>query len=702
LKFNFKENLYNSKPFIFLLGLFFLILLGILAPILNLLYLPVIAGLAFSVSVIYLYIHSVEKKRSILIVSGFALALALWVIGVVWGRGCLNPLFFEKIVLGRVNGDNIYHIDIVSMIKNHWIPSTGLDGLPYLKYHWGSHYFFAQISKLLRLDAINFYNLAYPVLFAPFVVRSFMYLISSVKKLFKVGSVGNWTLYMLLVFAFAGILPTDFTQKVGIYTFAIFQSESYSLGLAFSFIVLGLFFQLKRQLDEKIPTSGIGWFFLVFVPFILGLIGMLKISLFVLLMIVLGFFFIRLKLYRKTLLSFSAVLCLVAAAIVYNFSYTGQSQFHLFYSIKYYVNADLRILFPVLYFFWVWIYLIIKLSTLKVKTLKDIGKLLSSRKILDLELLLLVSVAGLVPVLFIAIPGAGAFFFSDFQRWLALSFIIATMSFYWPKKFLDSKIGFSTLKVAAFGFILVIAFFSYNSIKNIRDGFLYKFVFSNITTRNQLSLKNGDSEQAVSSKFSQPQKNLQTNNQYRLIKMLREQSQVPDKNITAIFIAQDNVLYWNLIEYGNVQFVGPSLSGLPLIGGIQPFIPPEMNEKTMEDLIAGTDSEQKQNIKTFYKTIEDVQKDGLNETKILRYKLRSDLSTDEKKEAYDLISPKYYSRLSYRGYEAYNLPEEAKYLENFSSDEKICEQAIKKNFSKVIIIGLDKQDIRSREINCNS
>jgi hypothetical protein len=93
---------------------------------------------------------------------------SLWVTGIIWGTGYffparsqywvfLNPLFVERIYVGGAHLDTLFHASISQMIETYGIPSTGLDGLPYLHYHFGSHWIFAQFSKLIHMDPINFY-----------------------------------------------------------------------------------------------------------------------------------------------------------------------------------------------------------------------------------------------------------------------------------------------------------------------------------------------------------------------------------------------------------------------------------------------------------------------------------------------------------------------------------------------------------------
>lgn len=722
LKLHSPESWYNSSPFVSIVGLFVLFLAGLIAPVIKLLYPIGILGLAFFAVSLYAYIKVSQKKTAIFAACIFAIIFSLWVAGIIWGKGFLNPLFFEKIVTGSVNADSIFHSAIASMIKTNWVPSIGLDGIPYIKYHWGSHYIFAQISKLLNIGTLDFYNFAYPVIFAPFVVRSFLYLIDAFRAVFKIRLSLDWRFYLFLLFAFTGIVPLGMIGKAGMFIGDVFISESYSLSLAVAFILLGLLLQFKEQIFLRKPSLSIKIFAIAVLPLMLGLIGLLKISVFILLAVSFIYFFIRLKLYRNINFVLSAVFALAISLAVFKYSYLGgESKYFLFHYLKTWVDIDYRIFFPLFYFFWVWVYLVIRLKLLGAKTFKDIRWLLKRKKILDLELLLIVAVAGVIPGMVFDIPGGSAFFFSDFQRWLALSFVLATIPLWWPRKFFYEERRMSGLLFFPTCFVLLITLAAFCSYKNIKDTFVYGFVFENIKIRYQLmpeesevrkmghigyvkyliSQKRTPAIKAFVAAASEPQKKLNEDKGYQLIKFLKAQSFLSDKNKLAIFIPQDNYLYWNLVAYENVQFIGPSLTGMPMIGGIQPFIPAKLSEKEMKALTVGFDDKQIKTLTSFYSTVDDRETGQLQEKQTVEYLLRKDLSYDEKIVIYDLIAPKYYRFLKYRGFWSYDFPSEKEYLEKFSSDEKICQQATEKKFSRVIII-TDDQDsnTRSRTLNC--
>jgi hypothetical protein len=361
------------------------------------------------------------------------------------------------------------------------------------------------------------------------------------------------------------------------------------------------------------------------------------------------------------------------------------------------------------------------LKFLGVKTLGDIGVILKKKKILDIEFLLVIAFAGVIPGMVFDIPGASAFFFSDFQRWLSLSFILALAPLWWPKIVYKKSLGVSGLKVSVVCFILVIAFVSYYSYRNIESIFLYGFVRKNIKIRYQImseesgpnkmghagyikyliSQKHTPIREAIVTVASQAQKDLEKNKKYQLVMFLKNQSHLPNKQDTTIYVPQSSYFYWNIANYRNVQFLAPSLTGMAMIGGVQPFAPVELSEEEKETITEDFDAKRMQAFTSFYSKVASEKADSVTKKPTFKYILKKDLIDDEKMTVYNLISPEYYHLLQYYGYWSYSFPSEKEYLEMFSTDEKICKQVTEKGFSKVLVITTDKDlNPQSRELNC--
>ncbi|MEO5904520.1 MAG: hypothetical protein ABIQ55_10940, partial [Gemmatimonadaceae bacterium] len=67
----------------------------------------------------------------------FASVMAVWIGGVTWGTRYKTPVFWETIGnRGNVHHDPLYNVAIANMMRAYGKPSTGLDGLAYIPYHY--------------------------------------------------------------------------------------------------------------------------------------------------------------------------------------------------------------------------------------------------------------------------------------------------------------------------------------------------------------------------------------------------------------------------------------------------------------------------------------------------------------------------------------------------------------------------------------
>lgn len=90
--------------------------------------------------------------RRLLPVLGLVLGVSL--AGSFWGRFG-NPLFEGVILAGEVCPDQLHYAAYSNMMLTYGIPSTGLDGVPFIPYHVGVHWVVARLSVLWVLDLTN-------------------------------------------------------------------------------------------------------------------------------------------------------------------------------------------------------------------------------------------------------------------------------------------------------------------------------------------------------------------------------------------------------------------------------------------------------------------------------------------------------------------------------------------------------------------
>ncbi|MFM6350166.1 MAG: hypothetical protein ACKPFK_34250, partial [Dolichospermum sp.] len=65
-------------------------------------------------------------------------------------------------------------MSIAQMINHYGTPSTGLDGTPYIYYHYGSHWIAAQLSRFTSMPTFLVYNFGFPVLFVSLFLKVFV------------------------------------------------------------------------------------------------------------------------------------------------------------------------------------------------------------------------------------------------------------------------------------------------------------------------------------------------------------------------------------------------------------------------------------------------------------------------------------------------------------------------------------------------
>ena len=123
----------------------------------NLLFILAIFGFLFIIFLLIDYkLNYLDKSLSlpaILIILG----LIIWFIGARWGYIYTNPFYPESIINGTAHVDILFHSAITNMIRTYGIPSTGIDGLVKIFYHYGSHWIFAQFCKIINIGALKFY-----------------------------------------------------------------------------------------------------------------------------------------------------------------------------------------------------------------------------------------------------------------------------------------------------------------------------------------------------------------------------------------------------------------------------------------------------------------------------------------------------------------------------------------------------------------
>ena len=255
----------------------------------------------------WLRIASFKHLLGIVVGSGI---FATWAGGAVWGRIYKSPLFFEMLMTtGIVHHDGVTLAALGNMLRTYHAASMGLDGIsPYMAYHWGTPWLFAQLSNITSQSVLLFYQLGYVVTMIPLFFGGIIAFGVQVRGEGFFGTpdedaTRELTVWGIFLAATVGILPIAGTDAIGVWTSNLMISESYAVGIPVALMLLVSVMRFWRDRGASV-TSGnaavIDYIFLALVfPGGLAILGYLKISLMVLGFGAAGYAALRLGFWKK-------------------------------------------------------------------------------------------------------------------------------------------------------------------------------------------------------------------------------------------------------------------------------------------------------------------------------------------------------------------------------------------------------------------
>ncbi len=420
---------------IYLCALSVVTMLGILARFVSFDIEPLLraTGMVLPVVLVFFWSRRISWGSGLLF-TALSVAFASWVGFSVFGSGYHNPQFAEMLVVGEPPLDTLFHVSVANMLFTNGIPSTGLDGAPYLAYHFGSHWLFAQFSQLLRMDLLHFYNLGFPTIFIPFMLNGVLIFALSYRVNFLNGRQSGSDMrlsccfWLVFILAHLGIVPVNIHGGN-----SHLVSESYALGLTAFFLFSSIALHLCRIIardnpkDSKWALASMFWTIAV----MLAVVGLFKSSLMILSLILSGYLAIRIGRLSLGVRMLFVVLNTMIVILLVNLTVSRETPgFSLepFHYLKNHVHPEWWPWFPVFELLWSWVFIFLRTYEQGLATLGSLKDAIVSHKMMDVECVILVSLTGLAPGFLMAIPGGSAAYFSDFQKWLSVGLILANMN----------------------------------------------------------------------------------------------------------------------------------------------------------------------------------------------------------------------------------------------------------------------------------
>ncbi|HEV8514998.1 MAG TPA: hypothetical protein VGQ59_17075 [Cyclobacteriaceae bacterium] len=458
-----KNKLWKDEYILTFVLLFIACLLGLISIKTD--YFFVVIGLLSFIRNLFFYAKRSDKYEIISI--GFVLILSMSFCTKVWDGNYTHPLLIELTPFDtRPHLDTWFHVSIAQMIKTYHIPSTGLNGIPFIHYHFGSHLIFACLSKTLNIHTLNFYQLAYPAVFIPLFIKSILGLpIAWSERLNREYKASIWS-WIVLTASMMGVFPNGIQQAATSNWNAFAISESYCVSLFFFFSTLHL---MICHLQFSKESSGTQIEFYIFSLMLIFMVGLSKISTLFIFDVIIIYLAIRLKLYYQKSFVFLLVLIGVVSIACLNITMDEHyvNPFELFHFFRTFVQLNV-FSFVLVYFFWSIILIIALILLLKWQP-ESVDKLFP--KVL-IETVLVICVAGFIPGALLNIDGGSAAYFMDIQFWFALSFILVII----PEFVSASNVFFASLIkkqqrillvstiviTLSVGFVVVRHFFNYS------------------------------------------------------------------------------------------------------------------------------------------------------------------------------------------------------------------------------------------------
>jgi len=529
------------------------------------------------------WVSSFKRKRwAMLVLFVPALVAGLYASGKTWGLGYNNPLAEERLLVNQGHVDALFHSSISNMMRTYGRPSTGLDGIPYIAYHYGSHWIVAALAPVCGQGTFEFYNCGTGILFIPLMYAGLLLLAGVIRDIVRDSNIADHGLpagFLFWVVVVAGLLG-PFPKKGDMMRVSlqeIYDSDSYALGLAISFLVVALvvlFFREWRSKGQRrdLP-SDIG--LLVVFPALYGLCAVLKVSNAYLIFGMVIYACWRLGLWRQRLIQLHL---LISSALLVGLSRfivsRGDARLAFFTFDR--IHPEWIPYFLIFYFFWVWAFLLLRTYQLRLHTLRDVREAFQRGDTFPAEALLFCTFIGLLPYLTLRFQTGSWNYFTQYQTFLGLALTAAYLPA-WPREGRSHSVsGFWDVPVrAVFTGIFALLFFLHLTITTY--GSVYGLLKDNAEIRAELAghppedwrgtLRSlyGSSRGSVSPVFRPRQD---------VLACLHTLGSMPvaQKRTSVLYIPKSNRTYWGDLRQrapgeGSVSFIAPALTGIAMIYG---------------------------------------------------------------------------------------------------------------------------------------
>jgi hypothetical protein len=579
------EPWWTSQAFITLIALSVSANFGRLVPALgiNLGWVLAAVGYLCGLAALVIWIRKARIPSALAFIV-FAAVFAAWACGVAWSTRYKTPVFWETLEYrADVHHDPLYYVSMANNMRTYGVPSTGLDGVPYTPYHYGSAWLNSQWAYLANTDVLGFYSLGPSVIVIPLFFSAVLLLAVEVKKGVMNRGVelrplrSDYVAWAVFLAATIGIIPSIGLDALGIWNRHALISESYVIGLPVFLLIMCVALAYWRRSKTSHRASDYVFLF-VFIPVALVIAGFLKVST-MLLLLAAGLSVVLLgRLYHDRAYAFSAFIAFVVSGLTYKLvSVAAQNQGIVpFAYMRAQIDPSWWPLFPFAHLFWSFVYIVLRLREERVHTIGEFRHAALGGKITDVVVVAVVALAGWGAGEVLDIHGGSAIYFSDVQRWLALSLLMAS-GWRWVAERRASRAS-TAGRAIRLSSVLVACLLIPISITIVLNSFRAPATAAraDIGLRRAFLAQAGMSGAGSLTNINALADGLRRSPEYNLISSLRSLDKMDPalKRKTAVFIPQSDSIFWHTWREPErcsyVPFLVPAVSGLALVDGMAP------------------------------------------------------------------------------------------------------------------------------------
>ncbi|MBM9520037.1 hypothetical protein JWG39_09445 [Desulforhopalus vacuolatus] len=489
-------------------------------------------------------------------VVAFVFLVSIILFSFFYGQGYHFPLFAKRVALGGANIDTMFHCAISNMFKTNLYPSTGLDGAPLLHYHFGSHALFAMISRVLGINSINFYNIAYPILFIPLFIKSFFIFLNRLsvyifKQPINLLVASTFVLFLHIVY---WILALGHLGHP-------FVSESNLISLLLFFLILSFLISLGKDYCELIV--------ILFVFIGVFLISFTKISTGIVSICLFSFYILRVNNFSKKTFAIIFTLCSLEILLISVFIFPHSTSTTNGLSIFRFSNVlQATMIFGrpsenlslINYFFVIYLSISVLLREIKYFGQKKVYWMFANKKYLHIEILIISTCCGTFFGFMTLLKTQNAsdfFYFTYTSYFLSIAFFVVYLC-----NLINNCNSNNKIQIKIFIIFIILNMIFVFRIINIP--FICRII--NISRVYKEIINTNIAFQAIS-------KDTNKNIFSQFLKDLNAIDKDYNKKNTCVFIPHTERWYYDSQKhhkYGS-PFVTPAFSGIPLIDGVPEY-----------------------------------------------------------------------------------------------------------------------------------